>query len=81
MNTFKKLNDSIYLSEINIVGTHDSCTAFVSLENMARCQSLTVKEQLDIGIRLFDIRLNKKKGEFYLIHSLADCYSDKSYLW
>ncbi len=72
-----QLDDGIYLSEINLAGTHDSCTAFVSMENMARCQSLTVKEQLNLGIRLFDIRLNRKGNEFYLIHSLADCYSDE----
>ncbi len=70
------LGDDIFLSEINLVGTHDSCTAFVSMENMAQCQSLTVKQQLELGIRLFDIRLNRKGDEFYLIHSLADCYSD-----
>ncbi len=72
-----QLDDGIFLSEINLAGTHDSCTAFVSMENMARCQSLTVKEQLKLGIRLFDIRLNRKGDEFYLIHSLADCYSDE----
>lgn len=78
MDTFKNLDDIVFLSEINIAGTHDSCTAFVSMENMARCQSLTVKEQLDMGIRLFDIRLNKSGDEFYLIHSLADCFTDES---
>lgn len=72
-----QLDDGMFLSEINLAGTHDSCTAFVSMENMARCQSLTVKEQLRLGIRLFDIRLNRKSNEFYLVHSLADCYSDK----
>ena len=72
-----QLDDGIYLSEINLAGTHDSCTAFVSMENMARCQCLTVKEQLKLGIRLFDIRLNRKGNEFYLVHSLADCYCDK----
>lgn len=72
-----QLKDDILLSEINLAGTHDSCTAFVSMENMSRCQNLTVKEQLELGIRLFDIRLHKKGDEFYLIHSLADCYSDE----
>lgn len=72
-----RLPDDIRLSEINLAGTHDSCTAFVSMENMARCQSLTVNEQLSLGIRLFDIRLHRKGEEFYLVHALADCYSDE----
>lgn len=70
------LPDDICLSQVNIAGTHDSCTAFCTMENMCRCQSLTVKEQLDMGIRLFDIRLYKSGNSFYLCHSLADCFSE-----
>lgn len=66
------------ISEINLFGTHDSLTAFVSLENMSKCQDLTLKEQLELGVRLIDVRLTEKKGEFYLVHSLADCYTDES---
>ncbi len=66
------------ISQINLFGTHDSLTAFVSLENLSRCQNLTLKEQLRLGVRLIDIRLSRKKGEFYLVHSLADCYTDES---
>ena len=72
-----QIDGNALLSQINFAGTHDSCTAFVSMESMARCQSLTVTEQLRLGIRLFDIRLNRRGDEFYLIHSLADCYADK----
>lgn len=74
---FEALPDDIYLSAINIPGTHDSCTAFCTMENMSRCHSMTVKEQLASGIRLFDIRLGKGQGDFYLVHALADCFSDK----
>ncbi len=73
---FSVLPDDIHLSEVNIPGTHDSCTAFCTLENMSRCHSLTVKEQLELGIRLFDIRLGKSGNEFYLVHALADCFTD-----
>lgn len=75
-SVFKALPDNIYLSEINIPGTHDSCTAFCSMSNMSRCQNMTVKEQLDAGIRLFDIRLGTKAGKFFLVHALATCYRD-----
>lgn len=74
-NVFKALPCDIYLSEINIPGTHDSCTAFCTMSNMCRCQNMTVKEQLDAGVRLFDIRLYKKGQDFYLCHSLADCFT------
>lgn len=78
MNILSQLDDSIYLSEVNIAGTHDSATAYVSMENMARCQDKTIAEQLSMGIRLLDIRLTKKGDEFYLVHAIADCYSDQA---
>ncbi len=77
MDVLSKLSNSAYLSELNIVGTHDSATAYVQLENSARCQDKIISEQLTMGVRLLDIRLSYKNGEFYLIHSLANCYSDK----
>lgn len=77
MNVLSNLSDDIYISELNIAGTHDSATACVAMENTARCQNKTVAEQLVMGVRLLDIRLSHKGDEFYLVHSLADCYRDK----
>ena len=77
MNILSQIRDDIYISELNIAGTHDSATAYVAMENSARCQDKTIAEQLEMGARLLDIRLTKKKGEFYLVHSLVDCFSDK----
>ncbi len=65
------------LSQINFFGTHDTMTAFVSLTKMARCQNKTLSQQLQFGVRLLDIRLSRKGDEFYLVHSLADCYTDE----
>lgn len=78
MNILSQLSGEIYLSELNIAGTHDSATAYVSMENQARCQYKTIAEQLQMGVRFLDIRLSKKGDEFYLVHSLADCYSDEA---
>ena len=75
---FSVLSDYVYLSEVNVPGTHDSCTAYCTMENMCRCQSLTVKEQLALGIRLFDIRLYRSGKDFYICHSLADCFADSA---
>ncbi|MBE6775428.1 MAG: hypothetical protein E7543_04460 [Ruminococcaceae bacterium] len=72
-----KLRDSKKISETNLFGTHDSLTAYVDMEKVCRCQSLTLREQLVLGVRLIDVRLNRKKDGFYLVHSLADCYEDK----
>ncbi len=77
LNILSLLSDDNYLSELNIAGTHDSATAYVAMENSARCQDKTIAQQLKMGVRLLDIRLSKKGDKFYLVHSLADCFSDK----
>lgn len=78
MEVFSRFCDDILLSEINLVGTHDSATAFVSCENLARCQDKTIPEQLSMGVRILDIRLWKKGKNFYLVHSIANCYTDSA---
>ena len=72
-----KQESSRKISEINLFGTHDSLTAYVDMEKVCRCQSLTLREQFALGVRLIDVRLNRKKDGFYLVHSLADCYEDR----
>lgn len=69
--------EEMFLSQLNILGSHDSATAFVSMEKITRCQSLDILSQLKIGVRLLDIRLYKKGREFYLCHSLADCFKSQ----
>lgn len=73
-----RLKDDVYLSTVNLAGTHDSATAYVGMEKMCRCQSSPISEQLGMGVRLFDIRLYRKGGEFYLCHAIADCFEDEA---
>ncbi|MGN0486611.1 MAG: phosphatidylinositol-specific phospholipase C domain-containing protein [Acutalibacteraceae bacterium] len=76
MQVLSHLPGNIPLSCLNLLGTHDSCTAYVSHENVSRCQRMSIGEQLAAGVRLLDIRLCRRGGAFYLVHSLADCYTD-----
>lgn len=70
------LADDLYLSQINLAGTHDSATAFCTLRKIARCQNTAIAEQLRIGVRLLDIRLHLSHRRFFLVHSHADCFTD-----
>ncbi len=70
------LADDLFLSEVNLAGTHDSATAFVAFSKLARCQSLTIPQQLELGVRLLDIRLFRRGKQFYLVHARADCFAD-----
>lgn len=76
-SVMSRVSGDVPISMLNFAGTHDSATAFVSLEKISRCQELTVAEQLSLGIRLLDIRLFNFAGEFFLVHAQADCFADE----
>lgn len=71
-------NTKLSLAAISIPGTHDTMTSKTS-NPWARCQSLSLRKQLDLGIRYLDIRcrLNKKMsichGPVSLSCDLRDC--------
>lgn len=51
-----EISDSTYISEISIPGTHNTCALYEAIAPTAKCQSYTVKDQLDMGVRFIDIR-------------------------
>ncbi|MNJ86228.1 1-phosphatidylinositol phosphodiesterase precursor [compost metagenome] len=85
VNTIKSLrlgwmgvlqNTSDYLlSDLTIPGTHDTGTWKINAGNSAKCQDLSLKDQLDLGIRFIDIRLvpyhnsDKNIGDLAIYHS------------
>ncbi len=71
------ISGNIPISCLNLIGTHDSATAFVSFSKFAKCQELSVREQLEAGVRIFDIRLFAINNTVYLIHGYADCFCDE----
>ena len=80
MNTKRwmgKLRDNQLISELSIPGTHDTMTGNKHRDNDCKdffyqrccvCQDMTLKEQLDAGIRFVDIRLKHHDNDFTLHH-------------
>lgn len=62
-----ELSDDWLLSELNIPGTHDAGTAWTSAfgldtsdkesVSISKCQQLFIEEQLNVGVRAFDLRV------------------------
>lgn len=96
VNIKKEERERIPISMLTIPGTHDSGSAFFStMVNysclpIAKCQNCGIKEQFELGVRYFDIRIKIEEGEAYVVHDgpcieclnqkLAldvDCYSDE----
>lgn len=60
------LPGNLRLADLTIPGTHDSCARAVL--PIACCQTMTISEQLDAGIRFFDIRCAYRAGALRLFH-------------
>lgn len=71
-----KIPSDFLISEINLPGTHDSCTQYVDFPYISRCQSTSVYEQLNIGVRFIDIRVERVGDSLRLVHGVAKCYKD-----
>jgi len=65
------LPDGLYLSQMSIPGTHDTGTFLGIGGDIAQAQSMNIQQQLDAGIRMFDIRLGNSNI----------CQLDSSGLW
>ena len=68
-NWMPKLPDSMYLSEVNMPGTHDAGAANLSTHDISQkshaiCQQLYLNEQLNAGIRAWDMRIDSASAKF-----------------
>lgn len=68
-NWMKNIGDDTSVKDINIPGTHDSATKYCQFSLISSCQNKSIKEQLEIGVRAFDIRVDKNT----LVHSFCKC--------
>ena len=64
------LEDDTPINKIAIPGSHDAAT--IGTIWCAETQRRTVKEQLTLGARYFDLRVHKKKDKYVIFHSIAD---------
>ena len=70
------LDDDMSLNSLTIPGTHDSGALHSLAEISGKCQSLSVEEQLKIGVRFLDIRLQLVDNELKVVHSFVDQLTD-----
>jgi 1-phosphatidylinositol phosphodiesterase len=82
-NWMARLPDARRLSELSIPGTHDSGARHEPWPGTARCQSLSIAEQLAAGVRFLDIRCRQVTNTFQIYHgkvsqkiSFADVLAD-----
>ena len=69
-----KVNDDTRIIDMSIPGTHDSGATHSLFDVAGKCQDLSVKQQLNVGTRFFDLRL-QLVGEEFRISILSLCHS------
>ncbi|MBQ3086741.1 MAG: phosphatidylinositol-specific phospholipase C domain-containing protein [Clostridia bacterium] len=72
-NWMRSLSDDTPLCAITIPGTHNSASRFVSASWITKCQHTDIPRQLDMGVRLLDIRMELKGNTFTVVHAIIDC--------
>lgn len=67
----RHMSDATPLSALSIPGTHNSPTCYNALPSV-RCQAVSIREQLDNGVRFLDVRVqpdSPKSPHLVLVHS------------
>lgn len=66
-----KVADDTSITSLSIPGSHDSGALHSIADVSGKCQDLSIKSQLNIGIRFFDIRLKLNNNELVVVHSFV----------
>jgi 1-phosphatidylinositol phosphodiesterase len=62
------LPDQVSLSQLSLPGSHNAGARYEHIGGTARCQALTIGEQLQAGIRFLDIRCRHIGDSFMIYH-------------
>ena len=67
----KHVDDPTYVKEIIMPGSHDAGS--YNMNWLGETQQFNIANQLNLGVRYFDIRVNKKEnGDLVIFHSVID---------
>ena len=72
------LDDNTQINQLSIPGSHDSGATHSIGDLAGKCQSLAIEDQLNIGVRFLDIRLQLVGDDFRIVHSFVDQGTDFS---
>ncbi len=71
-----KLADTTSLAKVSLPGSHDS-GSLKSMGGLAgKCQDAPISEQLKMGVRFFDIRLQLRSNSLHIVHGDIDQNTD-----
>lgn len=68
----KSFSDDTLIKNLSIPGSHDSGATHSIGDLSGKCQDTSILEQLNIGVRFFDIRLQLKNNKLQVVHGITD---------
>ncbi len=68
----KNIDDSTPITSLSIPGSHDSGALHSIADLAGKCQDLSIYEQLQTGVRFFDIRLKQDNNALKVVHGFVD---------
>ena len=71
-NWMKDIDDSTSLRDINMPGSHDTMALYSIGDLAGQCQSLSLNDQLNLGVRFLDIRLQEDNNKLKAVHGIVD---------
>lgn len=74
MNWMQALDDNLFLSRLSIPGSHDAATSSCSssgLTGSAHTQTYTIAQQLEHGVRMFDLRPAWNGKDMVIYHGIV----------
>lgn len=73
------LEDSREILRLNICGTHDCVTQYVQFSHISKCQNMNIYDQLCLGIRALDIRVESRGDRLKMVHGIAKAFNSPNH--
>lgn len=68
----ENITDETLINQILLPGTHDSGATISIYDVSGKCQDLTIEEQLNLGVRFFDVRVKNIENQLFIYHSFIN---------
>lgn len=71
-NWMSQLDDNVSIRNINMPGSHDTMALYSIADLAGQCQSLSLHDQLNLGVRFLDIRLKEDHDKLKAVHGFIN---------
>ena len=66
------IEDTTLLRDVSLPGSHDTMALYSIADLAGQCQTLSLNEQLNLGVRFLDIRLKEDHNSLKAVHGFVD---------